>query len=204
MSVHPVQVQGQHLGFLRGTVVKGALNHKPEILQFPAKLNRMLLRVELNDFADAVDRFVGRRLAVIAKRADAVVATAAAPEKHTVVAASSSKPMNEVEDYLKQAGFELARGEWRDGDALLLGIESDSDAYVAAVAYKSREEMPGLWMDAFPHEPTTGEVLKALYDDFAATGDLEDVPFEEFVRVAHPNVVVLSPDDVAKFLRAHA
>lgn len=164
----------------------------------------MLLRVEIDDFADAVDRFVGRRVAAIAKRSDGVVVTAAAPDKHTVVAATSSKPLADVESILKSAGFEVVRGEWRDGNSFEAGIDCNSDAFVAAVAYRSREEMPGLWMDAFPHEPTTGEVLKALYDDFAATGDLDEVPFEEFIRVAHPNVVVLSPDDVAKFLRLHA
>lgn len=157
----------------------------------------------MENFADAVDRFVGRRLAALSKRPDGVVATAAAPEKHTVVAAGSSRPMAEVEEFLKGAGFDVVPGEWRDGDSFNLDPSSGSSSYVAAVAYRSREEMPGLWMDAFPHEPTTGEVLKALYDDFAATGDLEDVPFEEFIRVAHPNVVILSPDDVAKFVRMH-
>lgn len=164
----------------------------------------MLLRVELGDFPNSVDRFIGHRVVALSKRQNAVIATAASPEKHTIVVTTALKPMAEVEEQLKQAGFEIVRGEWHEGGPLEVEGQSGADAFVAAVAYKSREEMPGLWMDAFPHEPTTGEVLKALYDDFAATGDLEDVPFEEFVRVAHPNVVILRPDDIAKFLKAHA
>ena len=53
-------------------------------------------------------------------------------------------------------GFEVADGRWTDtievtGEG---GNPIQDLYYVAAVSYQSREQMPGIWMDAYPTAPT--------------------------------------------------
>ena len=98
-------------------------------------------------------------------------------------------------------GMEVAHGGWSHNVA---GI-SDSLGelpYIAAIAYKSSDEMPGLWVDAFSETPTVAVAIKALYDEFRDTGEIGDISLEEFVRVANPNVTIVGPNELERFLAA--
>jgi hypothetical protein len=44
------------------------------------------------------------------------------------------------------------------------------------------------------------QVLKSLFDEFRDTGELDEISFEEFVRQANPNVVIVSPSELQSFL----
>jgi hypothetical protein len=164
----------------------------------------MVFRVDLEQFAEAVRTHLKSNVAAVATRENRTVITAGDPEQRVVVAAASSKPAAKVREMLIEAGLTVTSGEWTESNEWALEPCEEQDAYIAAVAYKSREEMPGLWLDAFPYEPSNGEILKALYDEFSEAGHLDSVPFEEFVRLSAANIVVLRPEDVARFLRGRA
>jgi hypothetical protein len=104
----------------------------------------------------------------------------------------SALPFAEVADALQGAGIEVKKGAWgerAEGGAL----------WVAAVAYKSAEDTPGVWVDTYESKPSTGQVLAELYEEFRQTGEVGDVSLEEFIRLSDPNVVVLSPEEQAEF-----
>ncbi len=155
----------------------------------------MTLTVPLEEFAEAVTRVLGHKDAYISPRGGGSLITAAADGK--VVLTSSKLLPDVVEAQLTSAGLKIHRGTWR--------VSDDSDAtdmeniYVAAVSYVSSDEKPGLWMDAYPDPPTAIQVLKALYDEFASTGEVQDASFEDFLRLSNANVVILGPADLRSF-----
>jgi hypothetical protein len=101
--------------------------------------------------------------------------------------------------HLLEAGIEVRTGSWvTPGD--LVDVDDEPARYwVATVGYRGRDPKPGVWMDAFPAEPTPAEVLRAIYQEFRETGELVETSFEEFLRLAHPNVVVLGPDEASRY-----
>ncbi|MBI3720930.1 MAG: hypothetical protein HY248_00125, partial [Fimbriimonas ginsengisoli] len=52
--------------------------------------------------------------------------------------------------------------------------------------------------------PTQLQVLRTLYDEFRETGEVGDVSFDAFVRMAQPNVLILSLAELREFLRSKA
>jgi hypothetical protein len=162
----------------------------------------MTFRVDLENFASAVERLLGVKVAAISTRDGRSILTAADAQKGLVVGCSSGKPASEIRESLTAKGLELISGEWSESGDFSLDSCDEQPSHIVAIAYKSRESTPGIWVDAFPHEPSNAEALKALFDEFESTGETAEVTFEEFVRLANPNVIVLSPEDVARFARA--
>lgn len=80
------------------------------------------------------------------------------------------------------------------GDAL-------RDFWVAVVAYRSEEEIPGIWVDAYASQPSAGEVLTDIYNEFFEEGDLGTLTFDDFERLAKPHVLVLSLDDLRRYMK---
>ena len=101
---------------------------------------------------------------------------------------------------MKALGFNISNGRWTDGGLEFELGQRSADAFIAAVSYYSKEASPGLWMDAYPTPPTPQIVLRSIYDEFRANDEIGDVTYEEFLRLAHPNVVILSPGEIATFL----
>ena len=101
---------------------------------------------------------------------------------------------------LIESGLEVFEGEWSEDRTE--ASEEEPALYVAAIAYRSKERAPGLWVDAFESPPIQGQVLKALYDEFLENGEIQDVSFEEFVRISEPTVVIVSPEDLSAFARS--
>lgn len=92
-------------------------------------------------------------------------------------------------------------GVWMFDTDGILQEEEQPEAFIGAVAYQSEADEPGLWVDAYPTMPTQAQVLRGLYEDFQSTGEVNDqVSFEEFVRLAKPTVVVVSPNEVRSFV----
>ncbi|MFQ3678371.1 MAG: hypothetical protein SNJ74_10570, partial [Fimbriimonadaceae bacterium] len=129
------------------------------------------------------------------------VATAGDPKSGTVVLARSRRPLEDTKAALIGAGLEVEYGRWMTEGGQ---EEFPATPFVAAVAFKSREGTAGIWVDAFPELPSQTRVLRAMYDELRATGEVGEVSFETFVRLAAPNVAVVSPEDLAKYAEQNA
>ncbi|HRJ27726.1 MAG TPA: hypothetical protein PLO61_09500 [Fimbriimonadaceae bacterium] len=159
----------------------------------------MVLRIEIGSFADEVKARLNHHEAYVAPLGRRTLATAASPERDLMIAAQAPLSLAETSRLLESQGMKVTHGTW-----LLESFELDDTppalGFVAAIAYRTQENKPGVWMDAFPQEPNPAEVLRALYDEFRETGELPEVSYEEFLRLAHPNVAVISPDEITRFL----
>ncbi len=153
----------------------------------------MVLRVTLEEFAEAVRRYAAGAEVFVANAANGVTLTARNPKDDVMVSSHSERPMTEICPMLEKAGLKVCEGEWQPDPG------PSGTVYVAAVAYRSRETMPGLWVDCFPTVPTQMDVLKALYDEFVQTGDINGVSFDKFVQQVQPNVLILGPEELAAF-----
>ena len=116
------------------------------------------------------------------------------------MASTSRLSAQEIRAKLQKDGFEVREGEWTDSGEGASDRIGERQAHIAAVAYVSREKTPGLWLDAFPAQPVTGAVLRSFYDELAANGEIPEVSFEEFVRLASPNVIIVGPSEIQGFL----
>ena len=43
-------------------------------------------------------------------------------------------------------------------------------------------------------------VLRTMFDEFRDTGEMEHISFEEFLQLANPNVVILTPSELRSFM----
>lgn len=157
----------------------------------------MTLRVEFDQFASTVSRMLGAAPAFITRHSRGTVVTAADPSKNVRVQSRSPLGPDKARDALAAAGLEVLDGEW------VLPDDQDAEAegvYVVGIAYASGEGRSGLWMDATRDAITPAEAVRAMYDEMRENGEVADVTFEDFVRAANPNVVVLSPYDLKHFL----
>jgi hypothetical protein len=160
----------------------------------------MVLQVPFDRFAETVERRLGVREAYVSSQGSRTVVSAAVPEKGHAVVSVVFDSEEKVRASLGKAGLEIHSGTWRGAD-VALDDEGADDVFVAAVAYRSGEAKPGLWVDASWSPLTSAQALRALYDELSESGELVDVSYEEFVRVAEPNVVVLEPDEIQGFAR---
>ena len=154
----------------------------------------MVLTVPIEQFSEAVQRYTKSTDVYVTVLESQTVVTAFAPDTATIVCAKTSVDIQEVRATLTKAGLKVFDGHWSDGETL-----ERSELWIGAVAYKSVEETPGLWVNAFRSKPSTGQVLSALYEEFRVAGDVGEVSLEEFIRLADPNVVILSPSEQALF-----
>lgn len=160
----------------------------------------MVLRVEFERFADTCKKLLQVEDAFVTSRGDGSMATAAAPGKELIVAAVCRQSAGEVTKALEGAGMKVSEGEWSPGGEGWEINEVGCDLHVGAVAYNSKESKPGLWVDAFAEPRTHTQVLRAMFDELRENGELDEMSFEEFVRLANPNVVVLAPTDLTRFV----
>lgn len=89
----------------------------------------------------------------------------------------------------------VREGEWSreaEGDQAV-------ELYVAAVAYRGKDGVPGLWVEAYVRAPMVMDVLRRMFDEFVASGDARSATFEQFMKSAQPNVLILSPDELRAF-----
>lgn len=160
----------------------------------------MVLQVPFDDFARACQNLVETKSVFLKRSPGGSVVTAADPAKGFLLASVTPFPVATAGDLLSQQGFEVFRGQWSaEGELDLAGPEADQ-AYIGAVAYRTTSHKPGLWIEAFPHEPTEVQVLRAMFDEFRGNGEVEEITFEEFLRELEVNVVVLTPGQVQRFL----
>ena len=158
----------------------------------------MVLKVTFEDFADAVQQYTGAKDAFIAEVPSGSSATAGSPSSGVIVSALTDLSVSEARTHLTRLGMKIHEGTWAlEADDPVFGSEQ---TYFCAVAYRSREITPGLWLDVFPYEPSRADVLRAMYDEFVHNGEMKEVTFDEFVRSSFANVVILSPDVIKGFV----
>jgi len=160
----------------------------------------MTLHVPFEQFSKTVARLLGSKEAYVSARSAGAVITAGDGQKGVIVVCNSDHAPAAAKSKLSSAGLEVYDGVWKLSDDAECEQCAASEAYIAAVAYKSAETMPGVWVDAHRAMPTQVQVLRAMYDEFRETGELPDVSFEEFVRLSEPNVVIVSPNEIQSFL----
>ncbi len=158
----------------------------------------MTLTVPFEEFAPTVQRVLGQKEAYVTAHGRGTLATAS--KNGDVVVASSKSAPAVVSEQLTEAGLTVHEGSWHT-EHQAHGHESE-ECYVAAVAYSSSDDKPGLWMDAYPDPPTGVQVLRAMYDELLSTGELQETSFEEFLRLANANVIILAPADIRSFANA--
>lgn len=159
----------------------------------------MTLHVELESFAAETKRHTGGQLAYISRFENKTHVTSASPASKTIVSASTKLSLEETKLMLMDQGLEVVHGTWQEGGSAS-GDSLGQLPYIAAIAYKSGEEMPGIWVDVFADPPSPAIALKSIYDEFRETGEVGDISFEEFVRLANPNIAILNPGDIERFL----
>ena len=135
----------------------------------------------------------------LADRPGGTLLTAAGLEQDLLLVSTTDVPREKVRTELEAKNLKVFNGRWSErGSVEEMGLVG-GDAVVVAVAYQSRESTPGLWMDAYATMPTQQIVLRAMYEEFRENDELGNVTFEEFVELSHPNVVILSPSEIATY-----
>lgn len=159
----------------------------------------MTLRLEFNDFLEeANSRSTGNKVFASGRGHDWTL-TAAVPAENLILTTRSSLDYETLADRVAKAGLNLRQGSWTESEDA--GGGSSSGAFcIAAVAYRSSETKPGLWVEAFPNKPTTADVLNAIFQEFTDQGDIRSLSLEQFIRISEPNVVILEPHEIDAFL----
>lgn len=155
----------------------------------------MTLEVPLEGFAEAVRKLVGPLPIFVSAENGGSRLSAADPGKGIRVVAYTPQDPRTAREELESRGLTAVEGRWIPDDA----PAAAGEIHVAAVAYRTEGKMPGLWVDAFPEAPTAVQAVRAMYDEFRETGEVAEVSFEEFMRLAEPNVVLLAPGELRGF-----
>ncbi|MCW5943696.1 MAG: hypothetical protein KIS66_15805 [Fimbriimonadaceae bacterium] len=175
----------------------------------------MTLRVPFEEFAAAVARLLSTSEAYVTPTGEGTLVTAADPSRNILLRVSAETDPESVRARLEEQGILVFAGAWEEESPLCVPespCEPVAEAaeesapppsFVAVVAYKSDEESPGAWVDAYPYRPTETQVLNAMHQELTENGEIAEVSFEEFVRLSKANVVVIEPEAVQAFVRRH-
>lgn len=160
----------------------------------------MTLHVPFDQFAKTVTHFLSTKDVFVSAQGFGSLLTAAQPEKGLLIVCHADSAPTSTKEKLVQDGMTCFEGAWKLSDDVTTEEEGLTEAYIAAVSYKSGESMPGVWVDAHRTLPSQVQVLRVMYDEFRETGELPEVSFEEFVRLSEPNVVIVSPHEIQRFV----
>lgn len=163
----------------------------------------MTLQVSFEQFGETAKRLTGVSEAYVAPHEAGAIVTAGSPEKSLVLAALTSLPMDRARTELEAQGLSIFPGHWSTDEAIVAPNAPPTQFYVAAVGYRSSEDKPGVWVDAYDALPTQVSVLKTMYEEFRATGQVDEVGFDEFVQMAACNVIIVSPTELESYRRAN-
>lgn len=162
----------------------------------------MTLHVSYDEFAETAKRVLGQSEAFVCASPRGTYLTAVHATESRMVSSLCHVSPAEAKARLTKAGMKVHDGVWTlDGEAPEGDIDY-STVHVAAVSYRTEADQPGIWVDAFSGLPTRVQVLRELYEEFRGNGEMPDVSFEEFVRLANPNVAIVSPSEIAGYLEA--
>lgn len=152
----------------------------------------MVLQVDLEGFSDEIgfQRFLP--ICYVSVQNQYTCVQAFDPEKKIIIQAITTQKIEKVKDYLQEKNLMVREGIWENCGQEVINRHFNQNLYVAAISYLSSEAKPGLWVHTYQEEPTPAEVLKKIYDEFKEAGEIAQTHFEEFLRLACPNVLILS------------
>lgn len=159
----------------------------------------MTLEVPFTEFVSTVKRTLGDADVYVVQHARGTLTTAADPTKNLVVASVNLAGLDATKTAVEAGGCICYVGSWFDPESPSLASGHQA-AFIGAVAYKSSEPMPGVWVDAYESMPTQVTVLRTMYEEFKGTGEIGDMTFEDFVSTANPNVVIVAPHEIQSFI----
>ena len=162
----------------------------------------MTLTVPFALFTDAVRRELAVKSVYLHASGAKVVVTAANVNTGASVLATTHLPADKVRESLKKDGFQVNDGSWATIIETEFPETHSPTLTVVAIGYSSADNMPGVWVDAYSAEPTKMDALRAMFEEFRQSGEVDDVPFEEFLRLSNPNVIIVSGAELAKYLSA--
>ncbi len=155
----------------------------------------MTLEVPLEGFVAAAKRLAAGGPTFVSPENGGTRVTCADPAKSLRIVAYSTESPSKTVETLKADGIDAFEGRWLPDDA----PTASGEIYVAAVAYRTEGTQPGLWVDSYKELPTSVQAITTMYEEFRETGQVAEIPLEEFVRLAEPTVVVLSPAELRGF-----
>lgn len=161
----------------------------------------MTLRVPFEQFSETVRRVVGTDEAYVVSTENGCICTAFNTDKRVRVLTKESGPAAAAKEKLEKSGMKIRQGYWAEGDEDV-PEPTPNIPYIAAVSYEAANHQTGVWVDAYDALPTPAQILRAMFDEFSDTGELQEVSFEEFVRLAKPNVVIVTPSELTSFATA--
>jgi hypothetical protein len=158
----------------------------------------MTLRVPFDGFVEAVRRNLATHDAYVHSDNARTIVSAGQGDKLMVVISSTQLPVEEVKTKLHGGGLHVFDGLWSIGDDLEL-LEMP---FLGAVSYRANKERTGIWLEAYPEEPSETRVLQDLFEEFKESGEIGDINFDQFEAASQASVIVLSPDQIETFLTA--
>lgn len=158
----------------------------------------MTLEVPFEGFPEAAKRLVGVGPLFATHENGGTRLTAADPAKNVRVVAFTPDDFGPTVEALRAKGLQVVEGRWMPDDAPPVSGE----IHVAAIAYRTEHNQPGLWVDAYPEAPTAVQAIRAMVEEFRDTGEMKEIAVEEFMRLAEPTVVILTPADLRGYAAA--
>lgn len=157
----------------------------------------MVLQIALEHLAETMAQLGVSGPVFVSGRGAQSLVTAADPGKGILLQCHTPRTREDAKAWLAEKDITALDGSWSQDGMDAPG--ASTSFWITAVAYKSHESKPGLWVDAMAFKPTVGEVLTKIYDEFRDAGDMEGLSLEEFIQRAEPNVVILDPEEQARF-----
>lgn len=159
----------------------------------------MILQVPWIQFLEEVKAKIGPSTKIyLSYKEGQTIATASEPRLNFILRSTSTQSNPDILHDIAEADLQATSGEWLP----FTDSEPISEISVAAVAYVSKEETPGLWCEVFPYKPDVSDVITRLISEFESEGALRNVTTEEFKKLAKPNVIILTQPEMKQLLQS--
>jgi hypothetical protein len=159
----------------------------------------MTLSVPFDQFAREVKERLPNQPVYLRWKNGRVFGSAGDPSLPLIVLASGPLSLAAAEHALQSAGLDVRKGEWGVADP-----EDEAPIWLGVVAYRSDEAKPGLWVEAFPVEPTSALVVETMLEEFRRQGLVGEVSLEQFVAKADLNTMIFAPEQLAQMASREA
>jgi hypothetical protein len=157
----------------------------------------MVLKVPLEDLPETMSQLGIAGPVFVAGLGGRSLVSVAHPEQSFVIHADSADVVDKVKSWLAEKGLTALNGCWSpDGAEMMLPASS---FWITAIAYRSHDDKPGLWVDAQAFKSSAGEALSKMFEEFRASGELDGMTIEDFIERCDPNVIILDPGEQAHF-----
>jgi hypothetical protein len=160
----------------------------------------MVHTVPIGEFCAVVVRELGTKSASITRIGSQIIVTAANTESRLIVRSVTEGKLGTIREDLEKQGLTVEEGMWTLEEESVISTFGPL-IYVSAVSYLANPTKPGIWVDAFPEPVTPLQAIRAMFDELCADGEVRNLTFEEFMEMARPHAVVVTPAELEDFLR---